>query len=306
MYNFGKGFWLMAQPKIWIASTVPLLVGTALAYGMTGMFNFYWFVISMIGLYFIEIGKNALNDLVDYLTGVDLAVAPENLTPFSGGRNRVLVKGYLSLHDAVFIIITTLTIGGAFGLYITIYHEPHIFWIGSLGLFLAVAYSLPPLKFAYRGLGEIAVGIAFGPLIVSGAFVIQAHFLTGKVFLVSLPIGFLIANFLFINQYPDYEADKKYHKNNWLVRLGKDKGIIVFITLFALAYLSIIILAISTRNPFWLLSFLSLPLVIQAVRTVILSKGKIPELLAANICTLRVYQINGLFMLVSAVATRFL
>jgi len=305
MYNFWKGFWLMAHPKIWIASTVPLLVGTALAYGMTGMFNLYWFIVSMIGLYFIEIGKNALNDLVDYLTGVDLAVAPENLTPFSGGRYRVLVKGYLSLQDAAFITMTMLTIGGAFGLYITIFHEQQIFWIGTLGLFLAVAYSLPPFKLSYRGLGEIAVGIAFGPLIVSGAFVIQTHFLSSEVFLVSLPIGFLIANFLFINQYPDYEADKKCCKNNWLVRLGKDRGIKVFITLFALAYLSIIVLSFATCNPLWLLSFISLPSVIRAIRTAILSEGKIPELLVANLCTLRAYQINGLLMLISAVAMRF-
>ena len=68
MKSFWKGFWLLANPRFWVASTVPMLVGTALAYGMTGKFNFYWFIISLVGLYFIEIGKMAANELVDYLT----------------------------------------------------------------------------------------------------------------------------------------------------------------------------------------------------------------------------------------------
>ncbi|MCR3922789.1 MAG: prenyltransferase [Firmicutes bacterium] len=306
MYRFWKGFWLLANPKFWIASTVPMLVGTALAYGVTGSFNLYWFLISIIGLYFIEIGKMAANDWVDYITGVDFAVPLENITPYSGGRNRVLVNGYLCLRDVTLIAVVMLCLGGLFGIYISLFREPQIFWIGTAGLFLAVAYSLPPFKFAYRGLGELAVGLAFGPLIVSGAFVIQTHFLTGEVFLVSLPIGFLITNILFINQYPDYEADILCNKRNWLVRLGKTKGLKLYVSLFILAYVSVIMLFILTKNPFWLLSFISLPMVIHAVRVTAISMNDIPNLIPANVSTLWVYQINGLTMLLSALLKRFL
>ncbi len=306
MYQFWKSFWLLADPKFWIASTVPMLVGTALAYGMTGRFDFYWFIVSIIGLYCIEIGKMAINDLVDFYTGVDFTVPPQNITPFSGGRNRVLVKGLLQPKHAVLIAIVMLTLGGLFGIYISLFREPQIFWIGTFGLFLAIAYSLPPFKFAYRGLGEIAVGIAFGPLIVSGAFVIQTHFLTGEVLLASLPIGFLITNILFINQYPDYEADKQCNKRNWVVRLGKRKGFKLYIILFALAYLSIFVLFYITKNPFWLLSFISLPTAIQAVRITAIAMDDIPNLVSANINTLWAYQINGLAMLFSAIIKRFL
>ncbi len=306
MKRFWKGFWLLAYPKIWITSTIPMLVGTALAWGMTGCFDLYWFIVSLIGLYFIEIGKNAANDLVDYLTGADLAVAPDKITPYSGGRNRVLVNGYLQLSDAVWITVVMLSIGGLVGLYISFFREPQIFWIGTAGLFLAAAYSLPPFKLSYRGLGELAVGIAFGPLIVSGAFVIQTHFLTAEVFLVSLPIGFIIANVLFINQYPDYEADRICNKKNWVVRLGKARGLKVYIFLFALAYFSIIVLFMLTCNPFWLLSFFSLPFVFQAVRTACSFYDDITSFIPSNANTLLVYQLNGLAMLISALIHRFL
>lgn len=306
MRRFWKGFWLVADPKIWIASTIPMVVGTALAFGMTGRFNSYWFIVSLVGLYFIEIGKNAANDLVDYITGVDLAVAPENRTPFSGGRNLAIVKGYLSLNEAAMITAAMLAAGGAFGIYISLYHEPAIFWIGTLGLFFAAAYSLPPFILAYRGLGELVVGVTFGPLIVSGAFAVQAHFISGEALLVSVPIGFLVANILFINQYPDYEADLKCNKRNWVVRLGKDRGLKVYVALFALAYLSIIILFLFTGNPSWLLSFVSLPLVIHAVRVASAARNDIPNILSANINTLKVYQLNGILMVLSAVLRRFL
>jgi 1,4-dihydroxy-2-naphthoate octaprenyltransferase len=305
MKSFWKGFWLLANPRFWVASTVPMLVGTALAYGMTGKFNFYWFIISLVGLYFIEIGKMAANELVDYLTGVDLAVAADHLTPFSGGRNRVIINGRLQIRDVLIITVVMLTLGGLVGLYITFFHEPRIFYIGTAGLFLAAAYSLPPFKFSYRGLGEIAVGLAFGPLIVSGAFVVQTHFFTEEVLLVSLPIGFLITNVLFINQYPDYEADKLCNKRNWVVRLGKTKGLKVYRALFVLTYLSIVALYIRTNNPLWLLSFVSLPLVIQAVRIAAAALDDIPTLVSANVNTLWAYQINGFTMLLSALLNHY-
>src|SRR5690554_1687492 len=54
-----QGFWQLADPKIWIASTIPLLVAAALAYKHTGLVNVWWFVISLVAVYLIEIGKNA-------------------------------------------------------------------------------------------------------------------------------------------------------------------------------------------------------------------------------------------------------
>ena len=80
------GFWQLADPKIWIASTVPMLVGASLSYSVTGGFDFLWFILSLMGIYLIEIGKNAINEYIDYKTGVDRNIAPENRTPFSGGK----------------------------------------------------------------------------------------------------------------------------------------------------------------------------------------------------------------------------
>ncbi len=303
--RFWKGFWQVADPKIWIASTVPMAVGGAMAFGITGSFHWYWFFVSLIGVYFIEIGKNAVNDFVDFNTGVDLMVAPEKRTPFSGGK-RAIVDGVLTLKEAAAITAVALTLGSLVGVYIAFLREPGILWIGCTGLFFATAYSLPPFKLAYRGMGEVVVGVTFGPLIVSGAFLVQAHFLSLEVILASLPIGFLIANVLFINQYPDYEADKQGNKRNWVVRLGKARGVIVYGVLFAAAYVSIIMLFIFTGNPFWLLSFISFPLVFRAVKIASRYYEDIPNIVPANANTIITYQITGLTMVLAGIIKRIL
>ncbi len=301
--RFRKGFWQLADPKIWIASTVPMLVGSALAFGLTGSFNLYWFAVALIGIYCIEIGKNAVNEVVDYQSGVDRYVTPEQRTPFSGGK-KTIVDGLLTVAEARSIAIATLAAGAIIGLYIAFSREPLVLWVGLLGLFFAAFYSLPPLKFSYRGLGEMAVGFTFGPLITSGAYLVQAHTLSPLVILTSLPIGFLIANVLWINQYPDYEADRKGKKLNGVVRLGKKQGVKVFAALFAAAYLSLIALFIASGNPFWLLPFLTLGMAKRAVSVAREYHDYLPRQVEANARTIQTYQLSGAAMVFAALLSR--
>lgn len=298
-----KGFWQLADPKIWIASTVPMFVGGALAYSNTGRFDFYWFIISLIGIYFIEIGKNAVNEFIDFGSGADRFIAPDKKTPFSGGK-KTIVEEKLTVKDTKLIALGTIAAGCLIGLYVMAYREFSILWVGLLGVFFAVFYSLPPFKFAYNGLGELAVGITFGPLIVSGIYLVMTHTLDIKVIIASLPIGFLIANVLWINQYPDYEADLKANKRNWVVRLGKEKSVTVYKLLFACSYISFLIIAIVFKNPFWLLGFVTLPISNKAVKVARKYYDDIPQLIEANVKTVLIYQITGVIMILAAILGR--
>jgi 1,4-dihydroxy-2-naphthoate polyprenyltransferase len=303
--RFWHGFWQIADPKIWIASTIPMAVGAALAYAYLGSFSWGWFLIGAAAIYLIEIGKNAFNEYVDYLSGVDRFVTPDKRTPFSGGK-KTIIDGKLSLKENLVIGMVTILLGSILGIYIVLAREFAVIWVGLAGVFFALFYSLPPFKFAYRGLGEMVVGLTFGPLITTGTFLVQAHTITPLVIIASLPIGFLIANVLWINQYPDYEADLKGGKLNGLVRLGKEKGVNIFALLFGLAYLSFILLAVISRNPFWLLSLLSLPVSIKAIRVARQHYNNIPVLTEANAKTIQIYQITGLTMVAAALLSLLL
>lgn len=297
-----KGFWQLADPKIWIASTIPMLVGAALAYGLEGKFHLLWFAISLIGIYFIEIGKNAINEYIDYESGVDLNVAMDKRTPFSGGK-KTIIQGKLSLEQVKHITILTFLLAAIVGLIIVFFREPRVLWIGILGMGLSIFYSLPPFKFAYFGLGEIAVGLTFGPLILLGMYVVMGGSFDYRVVMAGLPLGFLITNVLWINQYPDYEADKEGNKKNWLVRMGKEKGLKIYVLLFALAYISFIPLSLVYGNPLWLMGWGSIPLAIKAVGISRREYDNIPKLVVANGYTVMIYQISGLFMIIAGIMT---
>ncbi len=294
-----KGFWQIADPKIWVASTIPMLVGAALAYGMTGKFSFPWFVLSLAGIYLIEIGKNSSNEYVDYKTGVDVNIAPENRTPFSGGK-KTIVQGKLTLKEVLYIAVGTFALACAIGLIIVFYREPTVLWVGLLGVFISIFYSVPPFKFAYSGLGEFAVGFTFGPLITLGMYMVMSGSYDFRVMVVGLPIGFLIANVLWINQYPDYEADKLGNKKNWVVRLGKERGLKIYSLLFVLAYISFVPVAIIYKNVFWLLGWISIPLALKSVDIAKKQFNNIPKLIKANANTVLIYQITGLAMIIAA------
>jgi len=299
-----KGFWQLADPKIWIASTVPMFVAAAYAYGKTGEFDLFWFVVSVIGIYLIEIGKNAVNEFVDYKSGVDTFVTPDKRTPFSGGK-KTIVEGKLTVEETIIIALVTILVSCAIGLAIVIFREPRVFIVGLAGVLIAVFYSLPPFKLSYRGFGEIAVGITFGPLIVIGMYLVMTHHVSIDVLLVSLPIGFLITNVLWINQYPDYEADLKGHKYNLLVRIGKQKGVIVYAALYVAAYLSLALIALVTKNPIWIVTFITIPLAVRSVNVARKYYDEIPKLVKANADTIKIYQIVGLIMILSSLASRF-
>ncbi len=293
------GFWQIADPKIWIASTIPMAVGAAIAFAHRGSFDWGWFLLGVAAIYLLETGKNAINEYIDYLSGVDRFVTPDKRTPFSGGK-KTIVDGKLTLRENLAIGVVTIGAGCLLGLYIVFAREFNVLWFGLAGVFFALFYSIPPLKFSYRGLGEPVVGLTFGPLITCGTYLVQTHTLSPEVVIASLPLGFIIANVLWINQYPDYEADLKGGKLNGVVRLGKEKGVNVYALLFGLAYLFLLLLTFYSNNVLWLLPFIGLPLAVRAVLIARKHFNNIPRLIEANARTIQLYQLTGLTMVAAA------
>lgn len=300
MSRLWRGFWQLADPKIWIASTIPMLVGATFAYVNEKSFNFLWFLLALIGVYLIEIGKNAVNEVVDYITGADRFVTEDKRTPFSGGK-KTIVDGILTLEEAKWIGIITILLACVIGIIIAFYWEIKVLFIGVLGVFFAVFYILPPLKLAYRGLGEFAVGFTFGILVTLGMYVTMTHNINWNVVLISLPLSFLIANVLWINQFPDYEADMKANKRNWVVRLGKEKSVSVYAMLFILSYVSFIITSIVLKNYFFLLGFITLPLTISAVKNAKKYYNDIQKLILSNAKTVQIYILTGISMIIAII-----
>lgn len=201
-----------------------------------------WLGVTVLGFFAIEVAKNASGDIYDYQT--DMAVAQDDRTDFSGGK-RVLVDGLLSRSQTWAIAITFYILGISTGIVIVVFREPLAIWPGVIGLILAWSYNGPPGKFAYRGVGELDVAICYGPLICISTYLIQLGEVTRDVVLVSIPLGILIAAFLLINEFPDFEADRKVQKRNLIVRLGRHRASRLLPLIQASAFLIVALLPLA-------------------------------------------------------------
>ena len=224
--RFWIGFWRLADPKISLASFASMFLGACAAAAQAPL-DFFWLTVTVLGIFAIEIAKNASGEIFDFNSGNDQAVRLEDRSPFSGGK-RVLMDELLTKNQTAGIAAFFYAVGGLAGLSIVLWRQPSILWLGLLGSALAFFYHAPPLKFSYRGLGELAVAISYGPLIGMGTYLVQRGEISGVLVFPSILLGLLIGCFLFINEFPDYNADKAAEKKTIVVRLGRQRASRVF------------------------------------------------------------------------------
>jgi len=241
--RFWTGFWRLADPKISLTSVASIYIGASVAASESEL-NAAWLAVLLVAFFAIEVAKNAWGDVFDYDSGTDQAVAPEDRTAFSGGK-RVLVDNLLTRSQTWAMAAGFTLLGLVAGAAIVFLREPAAFWIGVVGFALGWSYHGPPLRLAYRGLGELDVVVCYGPLIALSTYLVLAHELSWQVFWLSIPLGLIIAAFLWVNEFPDYLADRAHGKRNLVVRLGRKHAsrVLPWIYVAAFAVLTVLPLA---------------------------------------------------------------
>lgn len=207
------------RAPFFVATIVPVLLGTAIAFFHTQTFSFWPFFFTIIGMIFIHAGVNLANDYYDHKSGND--ELNQHPTPFSGG-SRVIQDGIIDAQQIKWAFLLCLAVGAGIGLYLNTLTQGNIvLYLGIVGMAIGVFYSAPPFAASYRKWGELFVALGFGPLIVVGSYYVQTHALNMLPLFASIPMAILIMLVLFLNQFPDFEADKKALKRNWVNTLGK-------------------------------------------------------------------------------------
>lgn len=287
-----RGVWRLADPKITLASMASLFVGTAAA-ARAGPLAWGWLALSVLGIVFVEIAKNASGEVVDFDSGADAAVAAADRSPFSGGK-RVLVEGLLSRGQVLAVSAVAYALAVAAGVAIAAGREPRVLWIGVAGLALAYFYHALPVRLSYRGFGELAVAACYGPLIAAGVYLVQRGEITAAVVLPSLPLGLMIAAFLWINEFPDYLGDRAAGKRNLVVRLGRPRASRVFVAIVVVAYAALGLLPLAGASPAIALGLAGAPLGLGAARRLLARPGTTSAVIPAQAWTL------GSFLLLAA------
>lgn len=302
MKNFIEAFRRFAAPPTWGASFIPMILGFTASFSVGGAklkgSDLCWMALAFFAIALVETGKHALNEIMDHRSGADDYVDAEHATPFSGGK-KVLPLGLIGEKEAWLIAAVTMGVAALIGLAIAFCLNPIILFIGIVGMAMAVLYNAPQTRLIYRGVGELCIFIAYGPVCTMGAYYMFASHFSVIPLLASFGVGCLIVNILLINEFPDYEADKKAGKHNWLVLIGKEKGLILYAAIYLLHFVPYIILIFITDSLLWLLPFVTLPKFLDVMRNYRANMDNIPAAMRSNADTITIHMRDGL--LVSAV-----
>jgi 1,4-dihydroxy-2-naphthoate polyprenyltransferase len=201
------------------ATIIPIILGVAAA-ALDGRWSFFLAALTVLAGSFIHLALNTANDVFDTLSGAD----PANTTPtqFSGG-SRVVHYGLVRMRTMIAISVGFYLAGIALGLYLAARTDfwP-LFWLGAAGVAISVFYTAPPFRLVHRGVGEFAVALGFGPVMLLGAYFVQAERFSFEAVYLSIPVAILIALVLYVNEIPDRSGDAAAGKRTLPVRLSKE------------------------------------------------------------------------------------
>jgi 1,4-dihydroxy-2-naphthoate octaprenyltransferase len=192
----------------------------------------------------------------------------------------------------------------AAGIYLTMRTPGYwVLLLAGAGFIGGFFYTATKYAFSYNRVGELAILINFGILPVMGSYFVQTGHFSWLSFWSSFPIGLLITAILYINQFPDYEADKAVRKNHLVVTFGR-KGARVGYYFLIFGNYAILILAVifAKLTPYALVALLSLPIALKTVKIFSHEYEKVKELVPAQAGTIQVHFLTGILMAVGCVA----
>ena len=231
-----------ARPKTLAASISPVLLGVALAY-YDGAFDIVPAILCLGVALFAQIASNFANDYFDFKKGAD---NEERLGP-----ERAVAQGWISPKAMLIGTFVTLGLACLLGLILIQFADWRILGVGIAIAICVLAYSAGPFPLAYNGMGDLCVLLFYGVIPVCFTYYIQTLHFSLLSFLLSLALGFLSVNILVVNNYRDYEQDKKAHKRTTIVLFGRRFGRVFYILNQCMAFLLVFPLLLDA--PWWVL-----------------------------------------------------
>lgn len=218
--NFFAAWVEAARPKTLPASISPVLVACALAW-RDGVFDLvpalFCFMVALLA----QVASNFANDYFDFKKGAD---TDERLGP-----ERAVASGWISPENMLKGTYITLGLACLFGCGLLSYGGWGLILVGLAIALCVLAYSAGPFPLAYNGLGDVCVLLFYGIIPVCFTYYVMAGEFSLLSFLLSIAVGVLSINILIINNYRDYEQDRKAKKRTTIVLFGRRFGQVAYL-----------------------------------------------------------------------------
>jgi|TARA_B100001750_G_scaffold239690_1_gene248123 1,4-dihydroxy-2-naphthoate octaprenyltransferase len=242
--------WMVIMRLPFLSATfVPIFAGAAVTSMLGYEVSWGWLGLTLLAGSLLHIGTNTSNDYFDHISGTDERNYNYSNKGLNGG-SRSIQMGLISPKGILTVAIIAFALSVVVGIPLIMKSGLSILWLGLIGFFSGLFYTAPPFKFSSRrGMGELLIGLNFGPLMVTGSALVQTGQLLPEAFLAGVPIGFLIAAVVYMNEFPDYDSDKATGKNTLIVVFGQEKARAGYVALVTSAFVSIVILAFNGTVP---------------------------------------------------------
>jgi 1,4-dihydroxy-2-naphthoate octaprenyltransferase len=201
------------------AGLLPYLLGAAWAFAIEGSFDARLFWSGFAGVVLAVVGVEAFNEYFDARMGTDRIFNPIDLPPIT------LVTFWLGVVAFAAALAVGVYLAWRLGLPILVF--------ALLGGAAAIFYEAPPIRWSYRGLGEAVIGLAYGPWMVLGSLYLHARSIRVDALWASLVPALLIMSLAVVNAIPDFHQDRLVGKRNLVVRLGRRRGVWLYLWLAA-------------------------------------------------------------------------
>jgi 1,4-dihydroxy-2-naphthoate polyprenyltransferase len=285
--------WLRAiRIRFLLASVIAVSNGLAISYWKYEIIDPVYAALTYIGVIFLHASVDLLNDYWDYRRGIDTTT---KRTKLSGGTG-VLPEKLLTPRAVYLAGVVFLILGASIGAYFVAIRGVTIAVILSFAVIAIYFYST---RIVNAGLGEISVGIK-GAMIVLGTLYVQYPILDSAALYVGIIIGILSATVLYVNSFPDYEADKAKGRRTLVILLGKRKASYMFpIFLIATFVMIVIGIPLGFTRMYSLISLASIPLAIKSMLQVRKEPENIEKMMPAMASTVTYSRITGFLLALS-------
>ncbi len=255
-----------------------------------GSFHIGLFLLTVIGVVASHTSVNLFNEYSDWRTGIDDHTIK---TSFSGGSG-TLQEGLLKPRQVLIAAWITLLFAFFIGLGLAWSSGWIILVFMAVGGLTTVIYSDYLARWM---LGEIASGITLGSMVVAGAYYVQTGTLSSGIIWASIPPGILTALLLFLNEFPDAEADKAGGRKHLVIILGKRRAAILYAFSLMAMYVLLLGGVLIGKNPYGiLLGLLTLPLALVTSYRTLRYHSDTPRLIPAQGLNVIIVLVTDLLM----------
>ena len=255
-----------ARPKTLVASIIPIVCAMIILPNYN-LFKIHIFIFTILAATIIQIITNYINDLYDFLSGVDCNRI---------GPKRMLQAGLLSQEEITIAIKILIILGIICGLPLVIHGGWPILIVRLSSFLFSYLYTSGPFPLAYHGLGDIFVFIYFGMIAVMGSYYLQAGFIDKNAMWLGVSIGAKNVLLLIVNNIRDYIGDKEANKKTLIVIFGRWFGKLQALFMIILSYLGLFYLSLGLNNKLiFYVMIISLPLSLNILNDIYHKEGAI-------------------------------